>query len=100
MSATFRLTGITLEEGDVINILCYGSDENPQISSVWMADRDWISTDQDMARPHHLRAQGSSVVADDKAGWIALANGGHRELQRRAGEIDYESLVVDPTTGR
>jgi hypothetical protein len=32
---------------------------------------------------------------DDKAGWIALANDVIENYSDKAGEIDYESLVVD-----
>jgi ABC-type nitrate/sulfonate/bicarbonate transport system substrate-binding protein len=96
ISATFRLTGIKLEEGDVINILCYGKDENPQISSVWMADRDWISANEDMALALIIsELKAARWSKEDKAGWIALANEVIENYSPEAGEIDYQSLVVD-----
>jgi ABC-type nitrate/sulfonate/bicarbonate transport system substrate-binding protein len=96
ISATFRLTSITLEEGNVINILCYGKDENPQISSVWMADRDWISANEDMALALIIsELKAARWAKDDKAGWIALANDVIENYSDEAGEIDYKSLVVD-----
>ena len=96
ISATFRLTRIILEEGDVIQILCFGKDANPQISSVWMADRDWISQNQDMALALIIsEIKAARWSKEDKAGWIALANEVIEDYSDEAGEIDYESLVVD-----
>jgi sulfonate transport system substrate-binding protein len=97
ISATFRLTSIQLEEPEnVINILCYGKDENPQISSVWMADRAWVDQNQDMATAlivSELKA--ARWAKEDKQGWIDLANEVIEEYSPEAGEIDYQSLVID-----
>ena len=97
ISAVFRLTGIKLEEPEnIINILCYGKDENPQISSVWMADREWVAANPDMAQAliiSELNAARWSKV--DKAGWIALAMEVIEGYSPEAGELDYQDLVID-----
>jgi sulfonate transport system substrate-binding protein len=97
ISATFRLTRIQLEEPEnVINILCFGKDENPQISSVWMADRAWVAENQDMALALVIsELKAARWAKEDKAGWIALANDVIEEYSPEAGEIDYQSLVID-----
>jgi sulfonate transport system substrate-binding protein len=97
ISAIFRLTGITLEEPEnIINILCYGKDENPQISSVWMADRDWVAANSDMAQALVISELNAARWAkQDKAGWIALAEEVIEEYSPEAGEIDYQALVID-----
>jgi ABC-type nitrate/sulfonate/bicarbonate transport system substrate-binding protein len=96
ISATFRLTTIELEEPGSINILCYGKDSNPQISSVWMADRDWIAANEDMALALIIsELKAARWAHEDKAGWIALANEVIENYSPEAGEIDYQSLVVD-----
>jgi ABC-type nitrate/sulfonate/bicarbonate transport system substrate-binding protein len=97
ISATFRLTGIKLEEPDnIINILCYGKDENPQISSVWMADRDWVAANPDMAQAliiSELNAARWSKVSKDE--WIALAMEVIEGYSPEAGALDYQDLVID-----
>lgn len=100
ISATFRLTRIKLEEPEnVINILCYGRDENPQISSVWMADRDWVSANQDMALALIIsELKAARWAHEDKAGWISLANEVIEEYSPEVGELDYQALVVDLDT--
>ena len=97
ISAIFRLTGIKLEEPEnIINILCYGKDENPQISSVWMADRDWVAANADMAQALVISELNAARWAkEDKAGWIALAQEVIEEYSPEAGEIDYQELVID-----
>jgi ABC-type nitrate/sulfonate/bicarbonate transport system substrate-binding protein len=96
ISATFRLTKIILEEGDVIQVLCYGKDANPQISSVWMADRAWISANQDMALALIIsELKAARWSKEDKAGWIALAKSVIEGYSDEAGAIDYQSLVID-----
>jgi sulfonate transport system substrate-binding protein len=96
ISATFRLTRIILEEGDVIEILCYGKDVNPQISSVWMADQAWIDANPDMALALIIsELKAARWAKADKAGWIALANEVIEDYSDEAGEIDYQSLVID-----
>jgi sulfonate transport system substrate-binding protein len=97
ISAIFRLTGITIEEPEnIINILCYGKDENPQISSVWMADRDWVAANSDMAQALVISELNAARWAkQDKAGWIALAEEVIEEYSPEAGEIDYQALVID-----
>jgi sulfonate transport system substrate-binding protein len=97
ISAIFRLTGITIEEPEnIINILCYGKDENPQISSVWMADRDWVTANPDMAQALVISELNAARWAkQDKAGWIALAEEVIEEYSPEAGEIDYQALVID-----
>jgi sulfonate transport system substrate-binding protein len=100
ISAIFRLTGITIEEPEnIINILCYGKDENPQISSVWMADRDWVAANSDMAQALVISELNAARWAkQDKAGWIALAEEVIEEYSPEAGEIDYQALVIDLDT--
>jgi ABC-type nitrate/sulfonate/bicarbonate transport system substrate-binding protein len=97
ISAIFRLTGIKLEEPDnIINILCYGEEANPQISSVWMADRDWVAANPDMAQALIVSELNAARWAkEDKAGWIALANEVIEGYSPEAGEIDYQALVQD-----
>lgn len=96
ISATFRLTKIILEEGDVIQVLCYGKDANPQISSVWMADRAWISANPDMALALIIsELKAARWAKEDKAGWIALAKSVIEGYSDEAGAIDYQSLVID-----
>jgi ABC-type nitrate/sulfonate/bicarbonate transport system substrate-binding protein len=97
ISATFRLTSIQLEEPEnVINILCYGKDENPQISSVWMADRPWLESNNDMATALIIsELKAARWSKENKEEWIALANEVIEEYSPEAGEIDYESLVVE-----
>ena len=100
ISAVFRLTRIKLEEPEnVINILCYGKDENPQISSVWMADRDWVSGNQDMALALILsELKSARWIKENKQGWIDLAMEVIEEYSPEAGAIDYDALVVELDT--
>jgi ABC-type nitrate/sulfonate/bicarbonate transport system substrate-binding protein len=97
ISAIFRLTGIKLEEPDnIINILCYGEEENPQISSVWMADRDWVAANPDMAQALIVSELNAARWAKaNKDEWIALANEVIEGYSPEAGEIDYQALVQD-----
>ncbi len=95
ISATFRLTRIILEEGNVINVLCYGKDENPSISSVWMAERAWIDQNQDMALAliiSELRA--ARWAKENKQGWIDLAKTVIEGYTDEAGAIDYDEIVI------
>lgn len=96
ISAIFRLTKIRLEDGDTINVLCYGRDENPSISSVWIADRDWVAQNHDLALAliiSELRA--ARWAKEDKAGWIDLAMKTIENYTVEAGEIDYQNIVID-----
>lgn len=95
ISATFRLTRIILEEGPIINILCYGADENPQFSSVWMAERAWIDANQDMALAliiSELRA--ARWAKENKQGWIDLAKSVIEGYTDEAGSLDYDEIVI------
>ncbi len=96
ISAGFRLTAIQLEEGDVMNVLCEGKDTNPQISSVWMADRDWIAGNRDMALALIISELKAARWANaNKDEWIALAVETVENYKPEAGEIDYQALVID-----
>lgn len=95
ISATFRLTRIILEEGNTINVLCYGRDENPSISSVWMADRAWIDANEDLALAlivSELRA--ARWAKENKQGWIDLAKTVIEGYTDQAGSIDYDEIVI------
>jgi ABC-type nitrate/sulfonate/bicarbonate transport system substrate-binding protein len=95
ISATFRLTRIILEEGNIINVLCYGRDENPSISSVWMADRAWVDQNQDLALAliiSELRA--ARWAKENKQGWIDLAKEVIEGYTDEAGSIDYDEIVI------
>jgi len=96
ISASFRLTRIRLEDGDTINVLCNGRDENPSISSVWIADRDWVAANRDMALALIISELNAARWANsDKAGWIALAMEQIEGYTAEAGEIDYQNIVID-----
>jgi ABC-type nitrate/sulfonate/bicarbonate transport system substrate-binding protein len=100
ISAIFRLTGPRLEEPEnIINVLCYGADANPQISSVWMADRDWVAANPDMAQALIIsELMAARWAKENKQGWIDLANQVIEGYSPEAGDIDYEALVTDLDT--
>lgn len=96
ISATFRLTKIELEEPGVVNILCYGKDVNPQISSVWMGDKTWLEQNGDMALALVIsELKAARWAKEDKEGWIKLANEVIENYSPEAGAIDYQQLVID-----
>lgn len=96
ISATFRLTKINLEDKGAINILCYGKDENPSISSVWVTERAWATENPDMALAliiSELKAARWSKT--DKAGWITLAKTVIEGYTDEVAELDYQQIVVE-----
>lgn len=96
ISATFRLTGIRLEDGDIYNILCKGWEANPQISTVWMADRAWVDQNKDMALALNIASLKSARWAkENKEEWVQLATSNVENLSPEAAAIDYETLVVE-----
>jgi ABC-type nitrate/sulfonate/bicarbonate transport system substrate-binding protein len=96
ISATFRLTGITLEDGDIYNILCRGWEANPQISTVWMVDRAWLADNADMALALNIASLMSARWAkENKDEWVALATQEVENLTAEAAAIDYDTLVVE-----
>lgn len=96
ISAIFRLTKINLEDAGAINILCYGINENPSISSVWATERAWAEANPDMALALIIsELKAARWSKEDKAGWIALAKEVIEEYSDEVGELDYQQIVVD-----
>jgi ABC-type nitrate/sulfonate/bicarbonate transport system substrate-binding protein len=96
ISATFRLTGITLEDGDIYNILCRGWETNPQISTVWMVGRAWLEENEDLALALNIASLMSARWAkDNKDEWVALATEEVEGLTEEAASIDYDTLVTE-----
>jgi sulfonate transport system substrate-binding protein len=97
ISATFRLTALQLADGqDAYSTLCKGWEANPQISSVWMSDRTWLSQNEDIALALNIASLESARWAKaNKAEWIALAMKNIDGYTAEAGAIDYQTLVVD-----
>lgn len=96
ISATFRLTKINLEDNNSINILCYGKDANPSISSVWVTERAWAKENPDMALAliiSELKAARWSKT--DKAGWITLAKSVIEGYTDAVAELDYQQIVIE-----
>ena len=61
-----------------------------------MADRDWVSANEDMATALIIsELKSSRWMKEDKAGWIALAVEKIENYTPEAGEIDYQTLVID-----
>jgi sulfonate transport system substrate-binding protein len=97
ISATFRLTSLQLADGqDAYSILCKGWEANPQISSVWISDRTWLSQNEDLALALNIASIESARWAKaNKDEWIALAMANIDGYTAEAGAIDYQRLVVD-----
>ena len=96
ISATFRLTGITLEDGDIYNILCRGWETNPQISTVWMVDRAWLADNGDMALALNIASlMAARWAAENKDEWVELATSEVENLSAEAASIDYDTLVTE-----
>jgi sulfonate transport system substrate-binding protein len=96
ISAIFRLTKINLEDAGAINILCYGTEANPSISSVWVTERAWAEANPDMALAlivSELKA--ARWAKADKAGWIALAKEVIEDYSDEVGELDYQQIVIE-----
>ena len=97
ISATFRLTQLTINEGvGAYNILCSGWETNPSISSVWYSTRDWLSANEDMALAINIASLMSARWAqEDKQAWIdyAVENVGADRLSPEAAAIDYDTLI-------
>lgn len=96
ISATFRLTGIRLEDGDIYNILCRGWETNPQISTVWMVERGWLDENEDLALALNIASLMSARWAkENKDEWVALATQEVENLSEEAASIDYDTLVTE-----
>jgi ABC-type nitrate/sulfonate/bicarbonate transport system substrate-binding protein len=95
ISATWRLTQLTLNEGEgAYNMLCAGWESNPQISSVWYAERDWVEANPDLALAFNLASLKSARWAlEDKDRWIEYALSKIERLTPEAASIDYDGLI-------
>lgn len=96
ISATFRLTGLRLQDGDVYNILCRGWEANPQISTVWIATNDFVSQNGDLALALNIASLKSARwMKESRDEWIELVTREVEGLTAEAAAIDYETLVVE-----
>lgn len=96
ISGMFRLTKPTLEDGDIYNILCKGWEANPQLSSVWMADRKWLNDNKDFALAMNIASLESARWAQaNKDEWIALDVSTVENMTPEVAAIDYKNMVVD-----
>ncbi len=95
ISATWRLTQLTLNEGEgAYNMLCAGWESNPQISSVWYAERDWVDANPDMALAFNIASLKSARwTQEDKQRWMDYAMSVNDNLTPEAASLDYDSLV-------
>jgi sulfonate transport system substrate-binding protein len=96
ISGLFRLTKPTLEDGDIYNILCKGWEANPQLSSVWMADKKWLNDNTDFALAMNIASLESARWAKaNKDDWIALDVSTVENMTAEVAAIDYQSMVVE-----
>ncbi len=96
ISAIFRLTRINLEDVGAINILCYGKDQNPSISSVWITEVEWAKANPDMALALIIsELKAARWAKADKAGWISLAKTVIENYSDEVAELDYQQIVVE-----
>lgn len=97
VSATFRLTQLQLDEGDdAYNILCRGWEANPQISSIWYAERSWVEENPNLALAINVASIESARWAkQDRNAWIELAVASVEGLTPEAASKDYDTLVVE-----
>ena len=95
ISATWRLTQLTLNEGvGAYNMLCAGWEAAPQISSVWYAERAWVEANPDMALAFNIASLKSARWAqEDKQQWIEYAMSVNERLTAEAAAIDYDGLI-------
>ena len=95
ISATFRLTQLQLDEGeDAYNILCRGWEANPQISSIWYAERSWVEDNPNLALAINIASLESARWAqEDKQAWVDFAVENVEGLTPEAAEVDYDTLV-------
>ena len=95
ISATWRLTQLTLNEGEgAYNMLCAGWEAAPQISSVWYAERAWVEANPDMALAFNIASLKSARWAqEDKQQWIEYAMSVNERLTAEAAAIDYDGLI-------
>ena len=95
ISATWRLTQLTINEGEgAYNMLCAGWESNPQISSVWYAERAWVEANPDMALAFNIASLKSARWAqEDKQQWIEYAMSVNERLTAEAAAIDYDGLI-------
>ena len=95
ISATWRLTQLTLNEGEgAYNMLCAGWESNPQISSVWYAEQAWVDANPDIALAFNIASLKSARWAqDDKQRWIDYAMTKIERLTPEAASIDYDGLI-------
>lgn len=95
ISATFRLTQLLIDEGDdAYVVLCKGWEANPQISTVWYADRGWVEDNPDMALAFNLASLKSARWAsEDKDAWVEYATSVVDGLTAEAAARDYDTLI-------
>lgn len=97
ISATFRVTQLILEEGEeAYNVLCRGWESNPQISSIWYADRTWVEENQDLALALNVASlQSARWAAESKEDWVAYATEVIEGLTPEAAAVDYDTLLTE-----
>ncbi len=96
ISATFRLTGLQLEDGDIYNILCRGWETNPQISTVWMTNRAFAEANPALALALNISSlKAARWAKENKEEWVALATQEVEGLTPEAAAIDYDTLVTE-----
>lgn len=96
VSATFRLTRLILEDGDVFNVLCKGWEANPQLSSVWMANKTWVDGNKDLALALNVASLMSARWAhDNEDEWIAKNVEVVENQTEEAAKIDYGTMVQE-----
>lgn len=97
VSATFRLTQLQLDEGEgAYNILCRGWETNPQISSIWYAERSWVEENRNLALAINVASIESARWAqEDKDTWTEFAVANVEGLTPEAAAVDYDTLVTE-----
>ena len=95
ISATWRLTQLTINEGEgAYNMLCAGWEAAPQISSVWYAERAWVEANPDIALAFNIASLKSARwTQEDKQRWIEYAMSVNERLTAEAAAIDYDGLI-------
>ena len=95
ISATFRLTQLELDEGEgSYNILCEGWEANPQISSIWYAERSWVEENPNLALAFNVASlESARWAAEDKDEWVDFAVENVEGLTPEAASVDYDTLV-------
>lgn len=95
ISATFRLTQLQLDEGeDAYSILCKGWEANPQINSVWYAERSWVEENPNLALALNVASlESARWTKANEQEWIDFAVENIEELTPEAAAGDYATLV-------